>query len=600
MKSVRTHSQFSIINVRGLLFIYALLVILTFLLSSSFFADPSGVTKNPGIINIIIFFTIPVVLFLFFAASIFFLIRDLISHRRGSRFKTRVLTYFVITAILATAPSIIITIQFFYQFTRIWENMHAQEALQHGQDFALDYFHLRIENLDSIARDKKIDPVLYPSRSLSPEQSEKELASIREGLISVQDFEKTETGYWLSRAFAGDKTSKLESPPGIKAGYVPREMPRDTDMIRYIWYPEESILRVVSYSLGKGFDERVDTISTEKQHFETLSFVQNYIKILLIFFYCVFFVPSLLMTLIIAMSLSRLVTQPIIELADATTKVAEGDYSIQILSNPKDELGFLISSFNSMVRDLEKSQAVLLKTEKQSIWQSMAQQLAHEIKNPLTPIRLSAERVLRRWKNDPESINEIIENSMLAIIQEVESLSDLLTEFKTLSKPIEPSHSWINIKNQIEEAIILYKSSYPGIEFHVDHIDPAVTIRIDKKHFSQIITNLIVNAIDAMDGKGTIDIRTDLVKKRDSRYCRMSIKDSGKGIPEDKQSQVFTPYFTTKDSGTGLGLPIVERIVSDHGGTIWFNTAPGAGTTFFIDLPMDQQSAEGDKEIKNT
>ena len=95
-----------------------------------------------------------------------------------------------------------------------------------------------------------------------------------------------------------------------------------------------------------------------------------------------------------------------------------------------------------------------------------------------------------------------------------------------------------------------------------------------------------MNAIDSMDGKGVIDIRTDLVKKRDSRYCRISVKDFGKGIPEDKQPQLFTPYFTTKDSGTGLGLPIVERIVSDYGGSIWFNSAPGAGATFFIDLPM--------------
>ncbi|HBT78524.1 MAG TPA: sensor histidine kinase, partial [Planctomycetaceae bacterium] len=144
----------------------------------------------------------------------------------------------------------------------------------------------------------------------------------------------------------------------------------------------------------------------------------------------------------------------------------------------------------------------------------------------------------------------------------------------------------------------------------IDHIDPEITIKIDKKHFFQILTNLIINSIDAMEGKGIIDIRTDLVKKRDSRYCRMSIKDFGKGIPEDKQSQLFTPYFTTKESGTGLGLPIVERIVADHGGNIWFNSAPGAGTTFFIDLPMDihpqeafpteQRPTEEKKDITST
>jgi nitrogen fixation/metabolism regulation signal transduction histidine kinase len=471
--------------------------------------------------------------------------------------------------------------------------MHPDTALQYGEDFALDYYDLRIEHLDEIARDEKIDSVLYSNDEPSS------LQSINEGLVAAQDFVlrgngQDESGDWIPQVFAGDETHQLELPPSINDGYVPREMPRDTDVIRYVFYPKESVLRVISYSLGEGFDDKVDSISREKQNFETLNFVQNNINILLVFFYCVFFMPTLLMTLIIALSLTRLVTQPFIELADATNKLADGDYSVQIITTPKDELGFLINSFNAMVRDLEKSQAMILKTEKQSIWQSMAQQLAHEIKNPLTPIRLSAERVLRRWKNDPERIDEIIENSMLAIIQEVESLSGLLTEFRTLSKPIEPSLSWIHVKEQIEEIIQPYNMSHPKIDFHIEHIDSEISIKIDKKHFFQIITNLIMNAIDSMDGKGIIDIRTDLVKKRDSRYCRLSIKDFGKGIPEDKQAQLFTPYFTTKDSGTGLGLPIVERIVSDHGGSIWFNSALGAGTTFFIDLPSDE------KETTNT
>jgi signal transduction histidine kinase len=110
---------------------------------------------------------------------------------------------------------------------------------------------------------------------------------------------------------------------------------------------------------------------------------------------------------------------------------------------------------------------------------------------------------------------------------------------------------------------------------------------MDKRHINQALTNLIINAIDAMDGAGQIEIRTDLVKKRESRYCRLSIRDSGKGIRKENYDRVFTPYFTTKESGTGLGLPIVERIVNDHGGTIWFNSGEGTGTTFFIDFPLD-------------
>jgi nitrogen fixation/metabolism regulation signal transduction histidine kinase len=276
-----------------------------------------------------------------------------------------------------------------------------------------------------------------------------------------------------------------------------------------------------------------------------------------------------------------------LELTEATRRVAEGDFSIQILSRPQDELGLLIKSFNAMVQDLEKTRGALLNEEKISIWQSMAQQLAHEIKNPLTPIKLSAERVLRRWRNDPERVGEIVENSMLAIIQEVEGLSNLLTEFRTLSRPIEPSQTWTPLREAVEEAISPYRSSHPSVSFDTAHIQGDISVKMDKRHISQVLANLILNGIDAMSGTGQIEIRTDLVKKRESRYCRLSIRDSGKGISRENHDRVFTPYFTTKESGTGLGLPIVERIVSDHGGAIWFNSAEGAGTTFFIDFPLD-------------
>jgi signal transduction histidine kinase len=146
------------------------------------------------------------------------------------------------------------------------------------------------------------------------------------------------------------------------------------------------------------------------------------------------------------------------------------------------------------------------------------------------------------------------------------------------------------IRDQIEESIGLYRGSYPGIEFDTGHT-AAITVKMEKRYLSQILTNLIINGIDAMNGKGYMEIRTDLVKKRESRYCRLSIKDTGQGISAEEGAEIFTPYFTTKESGIGLGLPIVERIVSDHGGTIWFNSAVGLGTTFFIDLPVDEQGA---------
>jgi nitrogen fixation/metabolism regulation signal transduction histidine kinase len=323
-----------------------------------------------------------------------------------------------------------------------------------------------------------------------------------------------------------------------------------------------------------------------------------------VYYYGIFLLPTLLMTIIITISFSRRVTAPIADLAEATTKVAAGDFSIQILSKPGDELGRLIGSFNAMVQNLEQSRNALLKAEKISVWQTMAQQLAHEIKNPLTPIKLSAERALRCWRNEPERIGEVLESAMLAIIQEVEGLSTMLTEFRTLSRPTELSLTWTVIQDQIEESTGLYRGSYPDIAFDISHVKADITVKMEKRRLAQILSNLLINSIDSINGKepkepGRIEIRTDLVKKRDTFYCRLSIKDNGKGISSEEGAEIFTPYFTTKDSGTGLGLPIVERIVSDHGGTIWFNSAPGAGATFFIDLPIEENHERQDQNSDN-
>jgi nitrogen fixation/metabolism regulation signal transduction histidine kinase len=294
------------------------------------------------------------------------------------------------------------------------------------------------------------------------------------------------------------------------------------------------------------------------------------------------------MILIIAFGFTRLVTQPIADLGEATMQVAKGDFKIQILTHPKDELGLLINNFNVMVQNLEKTRNELVRSEKQSIWQSMAQQLAHEIKNPLTPIKLTAERLLRRFRVNPEKTNEILEDSMMAIIQEVESLTTLLDEFKTLARPIEPSLSTTNIRDATEEIIMPYKTSWTNVRFDTGGMYSGVEVKMDRKRLSQVIGNLVINAIDAMNGDGVIEIRTDIVNKRNCRYCRLSIQDNGKGIDEEAAKKVFAPYFTTKESGTGLGLPIVERIVNDHGGGIWFNSADGAGTTFFVDIPVKE------------
>jgi nitrogen fixation/metabolism regulation signal transduction histidine kinase len=576
MKSVRTRPKHPVISVRGLVLIYFLLCILTVLFSRSFFSETLRNGRLPGPLSLVVFFTIPAVLLVFLAGAVINLFRDIVARRIGSKFKVRLLSYFIIIVVFAAAPVTIITGISLREMHRFWRNIDVASSAAAAEGFALDSYAFHTEKFEALIRRIGNGPVMAP---LPPE------------IGAVQDFYRREEG-WEEFSFTGEPSLRLVEPPVLQQGFVSREIPRDRGLIRYVARPEKNRLRIINYSLGPDFDRGLEAIQNEKAHFEIIDSIMANLRPFIIFYYGIFFFPALLMTLIIAISFTRRVTAPIVELTEATRRVAEGDFSIQILARRGDELGLLIRSFNAMVQDLDKSRTALVKAEKISIWQSMAQQLAHEIKNPLTPIKLSAERVLRRWRNEPERIGEILESSMLAIIQETEGLSTLLTEFRTLSKPTEPSQTWTRLKELVEETAGPYLVSHPGVQFEMAHVDADISVKIDRHRISQILTNLIINAIDAMDGKGIIEIRADQVKKRDRAYCRLSIRDSGRGISRENGSFIFTPYFTTKKTGTGLGLPIVEQIVNDHGGAIWYNSAEGMGTTFFIDLPIDETPAE--------
>jgi nitrogen fixation/metabolism regulation signal transduction histidine kinase len=587
---VRTHPKYAIIDVRGLILLYILLCVLTILFSHSFFTATLEHGSLPGLWNVIVFFTVPGVLLVFMGFSVARLMRDMILHRTGSKFQGRLLAYFIITVALAAAPVTIITIQSVYELVRFWRSFNLNETLQHAQDLALENYALNLERFEKIALETDFSALM-----VRPEKD----GQLPQGLVAIQDFRLNNDGDWIGAGFRGSGV-ELPAPPVYHAGFLSRELPRDIDTIRYVQMPRRALIRILSFSLGEGFDAAIANMENEQARFEVINSMNLNVKPLVVYYYGIFLLPTLLMTIIITISFSRRVTAPIAELAEATTRVAAGDFSIQILSKPGDELGRLVGSFNAMVRALEQSQNALLKADKISVWQTMAQQLAHEIKNPLTPIKLSAERALRCWQNEPARIGEILESSMMAIIQEVEGLSTMLTEVRTLSRPTELSRTWTVIRDQIEESIGLYQGSYPDIAFDISHVGAGITVKMEKRRLAQVLSNLIINSIDSIHGKeqeepGRIEIRTDLVNKRDTSYCRLSIKDNGKGISSEESTKIFTPFTTYKDSGTGLGLPIVERIVNDHGGTIWFNSAPGAGATFFIDLPIEENQEGHDQ-----
>lgn len=176
---------------------------------------------------------------------------------------------------------------------------------------------------------------------------------------------------------------------------------------------------------------------------------------------------------------------------------------------------------------------------------------------------------------------------MLAILQETQVMNTLLSDFRSFASLPEPAPDWTNLRALVEESCAPYRASFPDVRFDADNVDPSLVLRVDRTRMRQALENLIANALDAMDGGGSVSFRSDLVKAAESRYCRLQIRDTGRGIPPEIRDRIFVPYFTTKRAGTGLGLSITERIVQDHGGRVRFESEPGSGTVFFLDLPFD-------------
>ena len=575
MKATGIRPRYLVVNVGGLALIYLLLTGLTIVLARSFLSGMVGEGPLADTENYTIFFSIPIVLLVFFVFLAVRIVRDLLSGSTGSRFQVKLLAYFVILIALAASPMIIITNISINELMRFWRSLKVSEALDAAEHFALETYILNteklisgIENGDLMRQDK------MPSE-----------------VVAMQDF-LLDGETWKPQDFSGNDEYLLSAPPALYGGIVAnREFPRDTNTLRYVIVVEPGLLRVISWDLGS-FDTHLEKIMLEQENSRKIDSISVDITRLLALYYGLFFLPTIIMTLIIAISFTHQVSSPISELSEAFQRVIQGDFSIRLLPRKGDELVQLIRSFNLMVEDLERTQASLIKAEKISVWQNLAEQLAHEIKNPLTPIRLSAERVLRRWRNEPETIGEIMENSMMAIIQEAEGISTMLTEFRSLSKPFEPPSSSTELRELVEEIAANHLASHPKINFSIDYTQSGIFLKIDRIKLYQIIGNICTNSIDALEESGaerdspTIEIRSDIVKKKESGYCRISIRDNGCGIPKEIAQRIFQPYFTTKESGTGLGLSIVERIVSDHGGTIWLNSAEEAGATFFIDLPL--------------
>jgi signal transduction histidine kinase len=290
----------------------------------------------------------------------------------------------------------------------------------------------------------------------------------------------------------------------------------------------------------------------------------------------------------LGLSLAERIADPVRRLTRATQRIGRGDFDARIAVRSVDELRRLVEAFNSMAGELKAQRAELERTHRLEAWAEMARQVAHEIKNPLTPIQLSAEHVRRVHEDQGKPLGPVLEGCVSTILGQVRLLRQIAAEFSSFASSPNARLAPVAVPELIASILDPYRTGLAGrIEIHNRATGPLPAVLVDRTLVLRALANIVENALHAMPGTGELTVAATA----EAETVRLTITDTGVGMDEDALARVFEPYFSTKASGTGLGLPIARRNVELSGGTIEVESRKGEGTTVRVHLPIRQQTS---------
>ena len=282
------------------------------------------------------------------------------------------------------------------------------------------------------------------------------------------------------------------------------------------------------------------------------------------------------------------ISRPIEELARAAQQVASGDWETRVNIRSLDEVGALARSFNNMTRQLVEQRERLVQTERVAAWRELARRLAHELKNPLTPLQITVENMVRAKKLPKKQFDEVFRESAATLEAEIENLKTIVGRFSDFSKLPKPEAVPMDARESVRRVVKLYGPALEEkhIELGTSISSEPLPILGDSELLHRALSNLVLNGMDAMPKGGTLTIAAS--RARD--IVRIAVTDTGAGLTPEECERLFTPYYTTKQHGTGLGLAIVQSVVADHNGTIAVESAEGGGARFVIELPLAERT----------
>jgi len=302
-------------------------------------------------------------------------------------------------------------------------------------------------------------------------------------------------------------------------------------------------------------------------------------------------VLALVAATVVSSWMATRVTRPVEQMAEAAREVAAGNWQAQVQVDASDELGEMADAFNRMTRELTEQRERLVQAERVAAWRELARRLAHELKNPLFPLQITVENLLKAREHG-EQFDEVFRESASTLLAEIASLKAIIGRFSEFSRMPQPQLQAVDINQLVREVLQVHQAQLsvegkPAIAAELKLDDKLGEVAADPDLLHRALANLVLNAIDAMPQGGTLTLRT----RAGAENFFIEVADTGTGLSKEECDRLFTPYYTTKEHGTGLGLAIAQSVVSDHNGRIAVKSATGQGTTFVIELPRRLEQA---------
>ncbi|RKX19945.1 MAG: hypothetical protein DRP26_02540 [Candidatus Zixiibacteriota bacterium] len=287
-----------------------------------------------------------------------------------------------------------------------------------------------------------------------------------------------------------------------------------------------------------------------------------------------------ILAFVLAWGFAHKISKPITMLAGVASRMATGDFEVDVKTNRSDEIGQLIASFNSMAADLKEYHQKLIDSERMTAFTQMAQKVAHEIKNPLTPIQVSIQDLRRSYNNNDKDFPEILKKSCNTVLEEVSTLLKIVREFSEFARFPKPQFDREDLNELVDSLASLYSADKQANRLVIHLSDRKLSVDVDRDQIKRAVHNVLKNALEATGQTGKVELTT----YEENSFAVIQITDNGPGFSPQAKKNLFSPYFTTKPKGSGLGLVIAKKIITEHNGTIHIDDNANGGTVVKIKL----------------